>query len=113
VQGDVAVDLLRNLYHLTEVLPETWHNIHQAVVAAGHELDPKAAEAVRGDTFVVETNIHYPTESTLIGDGLRKVVKLVAALAEKHGLLGWRQHEHWLKNIRKLVQKIGRASRAK
>jgi IS5 family transposase len=34
-------------------------------------------------------------------------------LAEQHGLSGWRQHEHILKNVRKLVQKIGRASRAK
>ena len=30
--------------------------------------------------FVVETNIHYPTESSLIGDGLRKVVTLAARL---------------------------------
>ena len=68
---------------------------------------------MRGDTFVVETNIHYPTESSLIGDGLRKLLPLAAKLAEQQGLSGWRQHEHILKNVRKLVQKIGRASRAK
>ena len=49
---------------------------------------PEAVEAVRGDTFVVETNIHYPTDSTLIGDGLRKVIKLAAALAKDYGLPG-------------------------
>jgi transposase, IS5 family len=68
---------------------------------------------VRGDTFVVETNIHYPTESTLIGDGLRKILPLAAELAAENGLEGWRQHQHLLRKARKLVQAIGRAARAK
>jgi IS5 family transposase len=76
-------------------------------------LAPKAIAAVRGDTFVVETNIHHPTESTLIGDGLRKVLPLAAELAAANGLEGWRQHEHLLRKVRKLVRAIGRASRAK
>ena len=93
--------------------PETLVKINQLIVAAGHELVPKAIEAVRGDSFVVETNIHYPTESSLIGDGLRKVIGLATELAEKHGLVGWRQHEHLLKNVKHLVRRINQASRAK
>jgi len=93
--------------------PTTLEKINHLIVAAGHQLAPAAIEAVRGDTFVVETNIHYPTESTLIQDGLGKVVTLAAALAEKHGLSGWRQHEHLLANVKKIVRDIGRASRAK
>ena len=82
-------------------------------MAAGHELAPAAPKSVRGDTFVVETNIHYPTESSLIGDGLRKVVTLAEELAEEHDLPGWRQWQHLLKKVKKLVRKIGRVSRAK
>jgi transposase, IS5 family len=93
--------------------PETLVKINQLIVAAGHELVPEAIEAVRGDSFVVETNIHYPTESSLIGDGLRKVIGLATELAEKHGLVGWRQHEHLLKNVKHLVRRINQASRAK
>jgi IS5 family transposase len=93
--------------------PQTLEKINHAIVAAGHELAPEAIEAVRGDTFVVETNIHYPTESTLINDGLRKVATLAAALAETHGQSGWRQHEHLLQNVRGIVRQIGRAARAK
>jgi hypothetical protein len=99
-----------NICHLR---PETLTKINQLVVAAGHRLAPEAARKVRGDTFVVETNIHYPTESSLIGDGLRKVLPLAAELAEQQGLSGWRQHEHVQRNVRKLVQRISRASRAK
>jgi transposase, IS5 family len=93
--------------------PETLVKINQLVVGAGHELVPDVVQAVRGDSFVVETNIHYPTESSLIGDGLRKVVTLAAELAEEHGLSGWRQYQHLLKNVKDLVREIGRLSRAK
>jgi transposase, IS5 family len=93
--------------------PQTLQQINHVIVAAGHELVPEAIEAVRGDTFVVETNIHYPTESTLIADGLGKVVTLAAVLAAAHGLPGWRQREHLLQKVKKIVRQIHRASRAK
>jgi transposase, IS5 family len=50
--------------------PVTLEKINHLLVAAGHQLAPQAIEAVRGDTFVVETNVHYPTESTLIAEGV-------------------------------------------
>jgi transposase, IS5 family len=87
--------------------------INQLIVAAGHKLVPEAIRAVRGDSFVVETNVHYPTESSLIRDGLCKVVTLAAELAKKQGLGHWRQHHHLLKNVKDLARKIGRVSRAK
>jgi IS5 family transposase len=93
--------------------PSTIEKINHLIVAAGHKLKPEAIKAVRGDTFVVETNIHYPTESTLIEDGLGKVVTLAAGLAETHGLSGWRQHEHLLQNVKEIVRQISRAARTK
>jgi hypothetical protein len=112
-QEGVDFDWRRIEDNVIKLRPETLKKISNLVVSAGHQLEPKAIEVVRGDTFVVETNIHYPTESSLIGDGLRKILPLAAELAAEHDLEGWRQHEHLLKNVRKLVQKIGRASRAK
>jgi hypothetical protein len=93
--------------------PMTLEKINQAIVGAGHQLAPEAIKRVRGDTFVVETNIHYPTESSLIKDGLDKAVPLAAALAKAHGLSGWRQCEHLLGKAKKIVRNIGRDSRAK
>jgi hypothetical protein len=112
-QEEVNFDWRRIRDNLCHLRPETLKQINQLVVTAGQQLAPEAIKTVRGDTFVVETNIHHPTESSLIGDGLRKILPLAAQLAERHGLSGWRHHEHILKNVRKLVQKIGRASRAK
>lgn len=93
--------------------PKTIEKINHVVVAAGHKLVPEAIEAVRGDTFVVETNIHYPTESNLLQDGLRKVVTLAANLAGACGQPGWRQHEYLLRHVKKIVRQIHRAARAK
>lgn len=112
-QEEVDFDWRRIEDNLLKLRPETLKKISALVVKAGQVLEPKAIAAVRGDTFVVETNIHYPTESTLIGDGLRKILPLAAELAAENGLTGWRQHKHLLKDVRKLVHAIGRASRAK
>jgi IS5 family transposase len=110
---EVDFDWRRIEDNLIKLRPATLKKINDLIVRAGHALQPKAIAAVRGDTFVVETNIHYPAESTLISDGLRKIVALAAELAAANGLGGWRQHEHLLKNVRKLVRAIGRAARAK
>jgi len=110
---EVDFDWRRIEDNLLKLRPETLKKINDLIVRAGHALEPRAIESVRGDTFVVETNIHYPTESSLIGDGLRKVVTLAARLATEHGLSGWRQHEHLLHKVKKLVRDISRASRVK
>lgn len=93
--------------------PETLKKINELVVGEGHKLVPEASKTVRGDSFVVETNIHYPTDSGLIGDGLRKIVLVAAALAKLVGAEGWRQHQHLLKKVRTLTAAVSRASRSK
>jgi IS5 family transposase len=112
-EEDVDFDYRRIEDNLIKLRPETLKKINELIVRAGHVLEPKAIESVRGDTFVVETNIHYPTDSTLIGDGLRKIVQLATLLAVTAQLSGWRQGKHLLKKVRGLVRKIGQASRAK
>lgn len=93
--------------------PETIAEINRAIIEEGHRLEPQAAETVRGDSFVIETNIHYPTDSSLIVDGLRKVLDLAAALAGLFGLIGWRQHRHLYRKARKLARTIDRLAARK
>ena len=93
--------------------PGTIEEISQAIIREGHRLEPQAAETVRGDSFVVQTNIHYPTDSRLIADGLRKVLGLAVMLAGMFGLIGWRQHKHLYRKARKLVRRIDRIAARK
>ena len=52
------------------IRPETLEAIDHLIVTEGHRLVPQAPLKVRADSFVMETNIHYPSESTLIRDGI-------------------------------------------
>ena len=99
--------------NITKVRPETIERINHRIVAEGHRIVPQAAETVRADSFVVETNIHYPTESTLIRDGLRKVLGLCVELAAAIGVGGWRQHEHLHKKAKRLSRQIDRIAARK
>ena len=87
---------------------ETIEKINQLVVEEGHRLHPEAVEYVRGDTFVAETNIHYPTESGLMLDGLIKICDLAPQLAQMIGSDGWRQSKSLLKKAKRAARAIGR-----
>ena len=63
--------------------PEAIEKLHQRTVAIALEKKVVTGRKMRVDTTVVETNIHYPTDSTLMGDGVRvltRVMKKVAAV---------------------------------
>lgn len=98
---------------LCKLKPKTLEKLNEVVVAAGHEIAPEVATSVRADSFVVETNIHHPTESSLIFDGVRKFVPLCADLAGMFDIEGWRQADHLIKKIKKLKQNIGRIAASK
>lgn len=93
--------------------PETLSRISQLIVQEGHQLEPEAAATARADSFVMETNIHYPTESSLIWDGIRKVIALCVLVAGDLGLSGWRQHAHVLKKVKRLHREISRVAASK
>lgn len=86
--------------------PETIDAINHLIVAEGHRLAPEAAKTSRADSFVMETAIHYPTENTLILDGIRKILEQSVPLAEAYGFTGWRQHQHLWKRIKRLSRTI-------
>ncbi|QDV22594.1 ISNCY family transposase [Aureliella helgolandensis] len=93
--------------------PETISKINQAIVTAGQSIAPDASSTVRADSFVIETNIHYPTESSLIYDGVRKFIPFCVELAQQLETTGWRQVGHLVKKIKSLKQQIGRIAASK
>lgn len=93
--------------------PSTIEKISHLIVDAGHRLDPESIKKVRADSFVVETNIHYPTESSLIFDGTRKVIELCVMLSALFGMEGWRQYAHLLKMVKRTARRISRISSRK
>lgn len=112
-EDEEPLDWRRIRDNLTLLRPETIEKISHAIVAEGHKLVPEAIETVRADSFVAETNIHYPTESSLIRDGLRKILSLCAALTTLVGMSGWRQHQHLYRNAKRLARQIDRIAARK
>jgi hypothetical protein len=98
---------------LCQIKPITLSKINDLVVQAGHTIQPDAASSVRADSFVIETNIHYPTECSLLFDGVRKFVPFCVELARLFVIDGWRQSGHLVKKIEKIKQSIGRIAASK
>lgn len=65
------------------ITPATLTAINQLVVQAAVELALEDGKKLRVDTTVVETNVHYPTDATLLWDTVRTVTRLVWKLDEK------------------------------
>ena len=68
--------------------PEAIAKLHQRVVTIAQQKKVVQGRKLRVDTTVVETNIHYPTDSTLLNDGVRvltRVMKQVTAVAGEVG----------------------------
>src|SRR6266568_2711100 len=65
------------------ITPATLAAVNQLVVQAAVKLGLEDGQQLRVDTTVVETNIHYPTDATLLWDTVRTVTRLVWDLHEK------------------------------
>ena len=93
--------------------PTTVEKINECVVSHGQILHGEARTRVRADSFVCETNIHYPTESSLIWDGMKKLIPLGCQLAQSLGITGWRQAKSQRKKIKQETREIARLSASK
>jgi transposase, IS5 family len=57
--------------------------VNQTVVQAAVKLGVEDGKQLRVDTTVVETNIHYPTDATLLWDSVRTITRLIDRLDER------------------------------
>src|SRR6266536_2931695 len=75
--------------------PELLDKINQVVVEAGHGLLKKKDEPLKGraDSFVVETDVEFPTDVRLLFDSVRKVIELIAFACTVLGISSWRQSD--------------------
>ena len=62
--------------------PEEVEKIHARIVAIAQENQVVKGRKMRVDTTVVETDIHYPTDSSLLGDGVRVLVRAMKRIGE-------------------------------
>jgi len=63
--------------------PAVTQEIHKRVVALSRDKHVASGRKLRSDTTVAETNIHYPTDSTLLGDGIRVLTRSLKRIARE------------------------------
>ena len=86
--------------NVSKLTPELLDEVNQIVVAYGHQEVGAAAELyTRADSFVVETDVHWPTDVRLLWDAIQCVVLLITQAASRHGIAGWRKYRGWLRAV--------------
>ncbi len=92
--------------------PETVRELHDRMVALAQERDVIQGRKMGVDTTVVESNIHYPTDSGLLNDGTRVLTRTVKKVEQKAGGLK-RKVRNRMRSVTKRVIAIGLALRHK
>jgi hypothetical protein len=95
--------------------PSILDEINQIVVKAGHDLvSTKKDQKQRGscDSFVVETDVHYPTDTNLLFDATRKMISLIAIICSEIGVTTWRQSHQNILKVKRLLRGIQRLKRS-
>jgi IS5 family transposase len=92
--------------------PEAIEKLHRRTVAIAMEKDVVAGRRMRVDTTVVETNIHYPTDSTLMGDGVRVLTRVMKRVAAAAGEAGTRFRDR-SRSVKRRILEIAYAARNK
>jgi IS5 family transposase len=111
--GAEKVPDAKTLGRLAQALgPEVVQALHARLVALAQEQKIISGRRMRVDTTVVETNIHYPTDSGLMGDGVRVLTRLMKKVTEIAGKAGAKLRDR-RRSVRRRLIEIGRASRSK
>jgi len=95
--------LLDNLRMFT---PEVLEKINDEVKIIGYDIvNSNGPQECRIDSFVVETDVHFPTDLSLIWDGARSMIRLAAGSSEFFGVSGWREHKSISRKIKSLSRR--------
>ena len=92
--------------------PEVLKQVHECVVRIARDKGITAGRRMRVDTTVVETDIHHPTDSTLLGDGVRVLTRIMRKITHIAGKAGTKLRDR-SRSVKLRLLEIGRVARAK
>jgi len=92
--------------------PEVVEDVHGRLVGIAHERKIVRGRKLRVDTTVVETNIHYPTDSSVLGDGVQVLTRTMQRLSSVMKTTGEKVRNR-MRSASRRVMEIARASRSR
>ena len=84
-------------------------HIDAEVIRAGYDLldlDIHGLIKSRCGSFVLKTNVHFPTDINLLYDSIRYLIHGCVKWNEQSPLPGWQQHQYNLRKFKELYRKI-------
>ena len=94
------------------IQPETWKKLNTALAKAAVEGERITGEKLRLDTTAVETNIHWPTDSSLLWDAYRTLGRLIDQAREIDPAAVGNQRVH-LRRVKRLANLVARRANGK
>src|SRR3981189_2380677 len=111
--GDEKVPDAKTLARLGQLIePEVIGELHERLLELARERGVVQGRKMRVDTTVVETNIHYPTDSGLLGDGARVLTRTMKKVEKAAGGLKKRIRNR-MRSVNKKVIAIALSGRGK
>jgi len=92
--------------------PEVFQKVQGRIVGIAREKKAVEGRKMRVDTTVTETNIHYPTDSSLLSDGVRVLTRTMTRIVEIGGKAGERIRDR-MRSVGRRVMEIARITRTK
>jgi transposase, IS5 family len=96
--------------------PPTLEQLNERVIELARSLQVTRGRKLRVDSTVVETTIHHPTDSRLVGDGVRVLSRLLRrakSVVRGASELSRRVFAGHTRSVRRLAQQIHRLARRK
>lgn len=90
-----------------QIQPKTWKSINELLSGYAQAENLISGESLRVDTTAYETNVHYPTDSSLLWDGYRVLSRLIGQVRELDSeVVGSRRLQ--VRRVKRVVQQIAR-----
>jgi len=90
--------------NVKQIRSETWEAIHRIFIGVARATGIERGKTIRGDTTVVESNIHEPSDSSLLWDCVRVITRLLERMAEQRPSLRKRFRDHRLRAKRRAFE---------
>ncbi len=104
--------LVDNVGHLNPELPV---RVSQLVGGSGHAVaaeKPGAPLHGRCDSLLAGTDVHHPTDVSLLWDAMRCLIRTTGRAASDHGVPGWRRWRHLTRTLKGLFNGVRSTRRA-
>jgi len=95
---------------------ETVRELNLVIVEMGYGVFKKKEEEalrLKTDSFVVKSNVHFPTDYNLLWDSSRKCIDIIEKFLKKYdGISGWRKLACWYRSLKNAMRTLGQVGKA-